>query len=84
MNVSDLLIGVNIGMLLIWRLYAIWRNNAVYRLRSRIAAVVFSKPDWEWRLGEYDSVSYGEMMSPRFWLKPMKVETFYSDTSFLK
>jgi hypothetical protein len=81
--VLNVLIGVTIGMQLTC-LYAMWRNNAVYKLRSRIAAVVFSKPDWEWRLGEYDSVSYGEMMSPRFWLKPMKVETFYSDTSFLK
>lgn len=59
------------------------RNDLVYRMRIKMINTIFSYLDWQWRMKEYEKINYFQMVNC-FWKWPVKPETFYADTSFLK
>jgi hypothetical protein len=69
-------------------LFALYRNERVYRFRTgmiaqiRDVAMAERGRPWAWRYEAYDEVTYTEMMR-RFWV-PLSPEAWYADTSFLR
>lgn len=61
---------------------AIYRTRRVGDMRRGLIAKLFTFMDWEWRLKEYESVSFEKMIFT-FW-KPITPEAFYKDMAFLE
>lgn len=64
----------------------ITRNRKVYQLRMYIIDTIHSYPpdDRDWRVAEYEKISYDQMMSLRNAFKPVTIESFYHDDRFLR
>lgn len=73
--------------LLLFSLYMLVRNFRVYDYRNNMLDSLSTSThddimkgrEWRWRLDDYDSVSYDEMMF-KFW---RRFDSFYPDKSFL-
>lgn len=76
---SLILIFVIFYLILVGFLY---RNNDVYKFRIKILNQIPFSENFMWRYEIYERVKYNEMLF-QFW-KPLKIETWYNDLSFLK
>lgn len=72
---------ISYAVLVVLSILLMIRNFKVANLRRSIIATIFTFEDTQWRIDQYDFVSYDEMML-KFW-KPPKVESFYRDDSFI-
>lgn len=72
------------GMIFIDRM--ITRNRKVYQLCMYMIDTIRSYPpdDRDWRVAEFETVSSDQMMSLRNAFKPVTIESFYADDSFLR
>lgn len=59
----------------------VYRTRKVGKLRSEIINKIFNFYDVEWRISEYNKVTFGQMVLS---VKPIKAESFYKDLSFLE
>lgn len=57
------------------------RNELTLRFLASLSDKVFSFDDWEWRCDELTKVSYWKVL---FSFKPLKVSSFWEDTSFVE
>lgn len=74
-----------LNLLILWLLFIVYmyiRVERVYRFRRKLIDIVFSFYDYRWRQSVLDSVTFDKMMF-QFW-RPLRVEEWWSDCSFLK
>lgn len=89
MGTMFIILGSLMVVVLILMATLLIRNDKVYSFRMNILKQlsqaaeddVRNQRDYEWRFHTYNSVGYNEMVA-KFW-KPLKVEKWYRDTSFI-